>query len=82
MKTRPKVCSAGLIKKLRADSEGTDINDITLVGPQDLSQAVIVVLSGGPFDLTNPPEVRDRMDRLISDVNADPYVLANTGGRA
>ena len=45
-----------------------------------LSAGVIVVLSGGPFDLMNPPEVRDRMDRYIADVNADPFVQANTGG--
>src|ERR1700722_15097032 len=49
--------------------------------PRDLSQGVIVVLSGGPFDLMNPPEVLARMDQLILDVNADPYVLANTGGQ-
>jgi pimeloyl-ACP methyl ester carboxylesterase len=51
-----------------------------LSAPRDLSAGVIVVLSGGPFDLTNPPEVRDRMDQYIADVNADPYVQANTGG--
>jgi hypothetical protein len=41
---------------------------------------VIVVLSGGGFDAMNPPEVRQRMDQYIADVNADPYVQANTGG--
>ena len=51
-----------------------------LSAPRDLSAGVIVVLSGGPFDLTNPPEVRDRMDQYIADLNADPYVQANTGG--
>jgi hypothetical protein len=49
--------------------------------PRDLSQGVIVVMSGGAFDLMNPPEVRSRMDQLILDVNADPYVLANSGGK-
>ena len=49
--------------------------------PRDLSQGVIVVLSGGAFDFMNPPEVRSRMDQLIVDVNADPYVLANSGGK-
>lgn len=49
--------------------------------PRDLSAGVIVVLSGGPFDLMNPPEVRDRMDQYILDVNTDPYVQTNTGGR-
>ncbi len=29
----------------------------------------------------NPPEVLARMDQLILDVNADPCVLANTGGQ-
>jgi hypothetical protein len=28
----------------------------------------------------NPKEVRDRMDQYITDVNADPFVQANTGG--
>ena len=48
--------------------------------PRDLSQGVIVVLSGGGFDGMNPREVRDRMDQYIVDVNADPFVQANTGG--
>ena len=46
----------------------------------DLTQGVIVVLSGGGFDGMNPREVRDRMDQYIVDVNADPFVQANTGG--
>jgi hypothetical protein len=29
----------------------------------------------------NPIEVRDRMDQIITDINSDPYVLANTGGQ-
>jgi hypothetical protein len=50
-------------------------------GPsRDLSQGVIVVLSGGGFDAMNPVEVRNRMDQYIADVNADPFVQANTGG--
>jgi hypothetical protein len=52
----------------------------TQVAPRDLSAGVIVVLSGGGFDLMNPKEVRDRMDQYITDVNADPFVQANTGG--
>jgi len=60
---------------------GTKTGSKTLISPRDLSQGVIVVLSGGPVDLMNPPEVLARMDQLILDVNADPYVLANTGGR-
>jgi hypothetical protein len=48
--------------------------------PRDLTQGVIVVLSGGGFDAMNPVEVRDRMDQYIADVNADPFVQANTGG--
>src|SRR3954471_12208256 len=47
---------------------------------RDLTQGVIIVLSGGGFDAMNPVEVRDRMDRYITDVNADPFVQANTGG--
>jgi hypothetical protein len=46
----------------------------------DLSRGVIVVLSGGGFDLMNPKEVRDRMDRYIADVNADAFVEATTAG--
>jgi hypothetical protein len=48
--------------------------------PRDLSQGVIVVFSGGPVDIMNPTEVLERMDQLISDVNTDPFVLANSGG--
>jgi pimeloyl-ACP methyl ester carboxylesterase len=48
--------------------------------PRDLSQGVIVVLSGGGFDGMNPREVRDRMDQYIVDINADSFVQANTGG--
>lgn len=56
-------------------------NRATSQGPRDLSKGVIVVLSGGPFDFMNPREVRNRMDQVITDVNTDPYVLANTGGQ-
>jgi pimeloyl-ACP methyl ester carboxylesterase len=48
---------------------------------RDLSQGVIVVFSGGPVDIMNPKEVLDRMDQLIRDVNSDPFVAANTGGK-
>ena len=48
--------------------------------PVDLSDCVIIVLSGGPFDAMNPPEVLDRMERLIGDLNADPWVRERTGG--
>jgi hypothetical protein len=48
--------------------------------PVDLSDGVIIVLSGGPFDALNPPEVIDHMERLIDDVNADPWVRERTGG--
>ena len=51
------------------------------VPPRDLRNGVIVVLSGGGFDGMNPKEVRDRMDQYIADVNADPFVAANTGGQ-
>ena len=43
---------------------------------RDLTNGVIVVLSGGGFDAMNPVEVRDRMDQYIADVNADPFVPA------
>jgi hypothetical protein len=49
--------------------------------PRDLSDGVIVVLSGGGFDEMNPVEVRDRMEQYITAVNADAFVLANTGGK-
>jgi len=48
---------------------------------RDLSQGVIVILSGGPVDWTNPVEVRTRMDQIITDINADPWVLSNTSGK-
>jgi len=51
-----------------------------VVAPRDLSAGVIVVLSGGGFDAMNPPEVRERMDQYMADVNADPFVQAHTGG--
>jgi hypothetical protein len=64
---------------MKDDTNKTDSE--TRIARRDLSQGAIAVLSGGPFDFTNPPEVRNRMDQLILDVNADPYVLANTGGQ-
>jgi hypothetical protein len=48
--------------------------------PIDLSDGVIIVLSGGPFDPLNPPEVLDHMERFIDDVNSDPWVRERTGG--
>jgi pimeloyl-ACP methyl ester carboxylesterase len=48
--------------------------------PLDLTRGVIVVLSGGPVDEMNPKKVRDRMDLLITQVNADPFVISATGG--
>lgn len=51
------------------------------VAPADLSNGVIIVLSGGAFDLMNPVEVRNRMDEYIAKVNADPNVQAATGGK-
>ena len=50
------------------------------MAPLDLSDGVIIVLSGGAFDALNPPEVIDHMERLIDDVNADPWVRERTGG--
>ena len=47
----------------------------------DLSKGVIVVLSGGFFDVMNPEDVRDRMDEYLADVNADPYVQGHTNGK-
>jgi len=54
---------------------------VVRAAPRDLGKGVIVVLSGGGFDHMNPKEVRDRMDRYIADVNADPFVQANTAGQ-
>jgi len=56
----------------RSEAQGT---------PRDLTKGVIVVLSGGAFDAMNPEGVRNRMDKYIADVNADPFVQANTGGK-
>lgn len=60
----------------RAKAGRTSVDD-----PPDLTNGVIVVLSGGPIDLTNPCEVRNRMDELIGQINTDPFVLAGTGGK-
>jgi hypothetical protein len=59
----------------------TKTRGVVTAAPRDLSKGVIVVLSGGGFDGMNPVEVRDRMDQYIADVNADPFVQANTGGQ-
>ena len=48
---------------------------------KDLSKGVIVVLSGGPVDETNPPEVRGRMNEYITAVNDDPFVKSSTKGK-
>jgi hypothetical protein len=48
---------------------------------RDLSKGVVLILSGGPVDQTNPVEVRTRMDQIITDINADPWVLANSNGK-
>ena len=48
---------------------------------KDLSKGVIVVLSGGPFDEMNPPEVRGRMNDYITAVNDDPFVKSSTNGK-
>ncbi len=47
----------------------------------DLSKGVIVVFSGGFVDGMNPPEVRQRIDVYIADVNRDPFVQAHTKGQ-
>lgn len=63
--------------------ESLDTTKTTDNAPQqrDLSKGVIVILSGGPFDWMNPIEVRNRMDQIIMDINADPWVRANTAGK-
>lgn len=57
------------------------VDETNLEDPRDLSKGVIVVLSGGPVDIKNPADVLQSMDHLIQDVNADPLVQANTGGK-
>jgi hypothetical protein len=47
----------------------------------DLSEGVIVVMSGGFVDPMNPKDIRDRMDRYIDAVNADPFVQQASGGK-
>ena len=61
--------------------ETTKTSALALLEQRDLTKGVIVVLSGGPFDWMNPIEVRNRMDQIIMDINADPWVLANSGGK-
>jgi hypothetical protein len=57
----------------------------TTLDPQrlsdDLSAGVIILLSGGVWDDTNPPEVTKRMDQTVADVNNDPYVKKHTGDK-
>jgi pimeloyl-ACP methyl ester carboxylesterase len=60
----------------------TNKNDVSSLHEQrNLTKGVVVILSGGPFDWMNPPEVRNRMNQIITDVNADPWVVANTQGK-
>jgi hypothetical protein len=47
----------------------------------NLSNGVIVVLSGGVKEDTNPIDVRQRMDQIIADVNNDRYVKKHTDGK-
>jgi hypothetical protein len=61
--------------------ETTTTGALGVLAERDLTKGVIVVLSGGPFDWMNPIEVRNRMDQIINDINADPWVLANSGGK-
>jgi hypothetical protein len=49
--------------------------------PRDLSQGVVVVLSGGGFDEMNPAEVRQRMDDYITTLNNDAFVQQASGGQ-
>ena len=51
-------------KKMKTDSE-------TQIAPRDLSHGAIAVLSGGPFDFTNPPEVLNRVEQLLAGVDAE-----------
>jgi hypothetical protein len=67
-------------RRSKTTTKATKRRSAPLIAPRDLSAGVIVVLSGGGFDAMNPPEVRQRMDQYIADVNADPFVQANTGG--
>ena len=65
----------------RAVEEAPGVFRVALpASTQDLKQGVIIVLSGGPYDFTNPPEVLARMERLISDINSDPWVQERTNG--
>lgn len=49
--------------------------------PKDLSNAAVVMLSGGAFDAMNPPEVRARMDAYVQALNATEHVRRCSGGR-
>jgi hypothetical protein len=67
-------------RRSKTTTKATKRRSASLIVPRDLSAGVIVVLSGGGFDAMNPVEVRQRMDEYIADVNADPFVQANSGG--
>ena len=80
---------AATVKKVARVTKGkTTVTEvapgITLVAlpssTPDLREGVIIVLSGGPFEAMNPPEVLDHMDRLIADVNGDPWLQERTAG--
>jgi hypothetical protein len=48
---------------------------------RDLSKGAAVMLSGGPIDATNPPEVLDRMDAYLDSVNQDAVVQRCSKGK-
>jgi hypothetical protein len=48
---------------------------------RDLSKGAVVMLSGGPIDATNPPEVRARMDAYLDSVNQDATVQRCSNGK-
>lgn len=56
-------------------------SDAGTTQPRDLTQGVIVVLSGGAFDEMNPIEVRRRMDDYVTAVNDDDFVKQSSGGQ-
>lgn len=64
-----------------APTNAVGIGHVASHGPRDVSKGVIVILSGGAFDWMNPEEVRDRMDQIITEINADAWVHANTQGK-
>ncbi len=73
----PRITTVGALAK----EEALGIERVPLPpSAPDLRDGVVIVLSGGPFDAMNPPEVLDHMERLISDLNADPWVQERTAG--